>query len=199
MYVKYFKIATKRRKNHFNKIAFQEISSPIETEVNTALISLDAPVEENSRSSKDNLLEFESELSIPDGFSQSKLPTSLSFEPEFALPNFESQKFSGTNSIFYQPFFSPPTIGSNSSNFPFKNPISNELRSPMTSEDQIPMSSDIRNPMSSEIRIPISIPEVDHKYSVFSQLTKEQIGTSELKGKCNFLTVWLELEISSNC
>jgi hypothetical protein len=159
-------------------------------EVNTALISLDAPVEENSRSSKDNLLEFESELSIPDGFSTSKLPTSLSFEPEFALSNFQSQEFSGTNSIFYQPFFSPPTIGPNSSNFPFKNPISNELRSPMTSEDQIPMSS--------EIRIPISIPEVDHKYSVFSQLTKEQIGTSELKGKCNFMTARLELKYSSS-
>jgi len=166
------------------------VSSPIEMEVNTALISLDAPVEENSRSSKDNLLEFESELSIPDGFSTSKLPTSLSFEPEFALPNFQSQEFSGTNSIFYQPFFSPPTIGPNSSNFPFKNPISNELRSPMTSEDQIPMSS--------EIRIPISIPEVDHKYSVFSRLTKEQIGTSELKGKCNFMTARLELKYSSS-
>lgn len=147
-------------------------------------------MEENSRSSKDNLLEFESELSIPDGFSTSKLPTSLSFEPEFALSNFQSQEFSGTNSIFYQPFFSPPTIGPNSSNFPFKNPISNELRSPMTSEDQIPMSS--------EIRIPISIPEVDHKYSVFSQLTKEQIGTSELKGKCNFMTARLELKYSSS-
>jgi hypothetical protein len=176
------------------------VSSPIEMEVNTALISLDAPVEENSRSSKDNLLEFESELSIPDGFSTSKLPTSLSFEPEFALPNFESQKFSGTNSIFYQPFFSPPTIGPNSSNFPFKNPISNELRSPMSSEAQIPMSSEIRNPVSNETRIPISIPEVDHKYSVFSQLTKEQNGTSELKGKCNFMTDRLELKYSSsNC
>ncbi len=167
--------------------------------MNTELISLDAPVKENSRTSKNNLLEFESELCLPDGFSTSKLPTSLSFEPEFALPNFQSQEFSETNSVFKQPFFSPPISGPNSANFPFKNPISNELRSPMPSEAQIPMSSDIRNPMSSEIRFPISIPEVDHKYSVFSQLTKEQNGTSELKGKCNFLTVWLELEISSNC
>ena len=125
------------------------------------LISLDAaPVEENANPSQNNFFELQSELNLSNGFLQSKSPTTLSFEPEFDLPNFENPKFSEKDSIFNQPFFVPPTVGTDSSNFPFQTPIStpNEVRSTISNEIQSQKLNKVRIPNQKEFWVPNLIP-----------------------------------------